>query len=96
MINEEEVKEEASSRKIFALTYSLGLPYKIESDKYVVRNISNFKSEEDLIKNLKAFYESKEINKVYLIEADYLKDREHINFIKFVVDKVEMEWLSST
>ena len=28
---------------------------------------------------------------MFIIDADYIKDKEHISFIKFVVDKIEKE-----
>lgn len=39
---------------------------------------------------LYAFYDSN-YEKVFIIEVDYYADKKHINFIKFLVDKIENE-----
>lgn len=89
----EVVLMQATSKKLLAFTFSVGLPFKKEENKgdlLQIINISNFKSEEELGKSLGAFYESKSA-KVFIIDADYIKDKQHINFIKFVVDKIEKD-----
>lgn len=71
-------------------TYSLGFPYQNHDQRLNIRNITTFKSEEDLVKILKTFYES-DNQKVFIIEIDFYADKKHINFIKFLVDKIESE-----
>lgn len=83
------------SKKLLAFTYSVGLPFSIEDQRLQIRNISNFKSEEEIVKNLRFFYEDP-IAKAIIIQADYQKDKEHISYLKFVVDKVERETLTYT
>lgn len=84
------------SAKILVFTFSPGIPFAIvdregnADPRLSIRNISNFKSEEEMSKVLQSYYESPQ-EKVLIIEADYHKDKKNINFIKFVVDKVEKE-----
>lgn len=52
---------QANSKKLVAFTFSIGFPFKIdesENDHFQIRNISNFKSEEELVKIISQFYAS--------------------------------------
>lgn len=76
-----------------AITYTLRFDLSIlgNSDgKINFRSISNFKSEQEVLKQLHMFYESK-TELVFIIDLNYIIDKQHIDFVKFIVEKVERE-----
>ena len=58
------------SKKLLAFTFSVGIPFIIDDPSLLQRNISNFKSEEEIEKNLRIFYEDIKA-KALIIQADY-------------------------
>ncbi len=74
-----------------AFTYSLRLDLSSIKDhetNILSRSVTNFKSETELLKTLQQFFDARKQN-VLIIEANYLTDKQHLSFIKFIVDKVE-------
>jgi hypothetical protein len=60
-----------------ALTYTLGFDLSISeksNGKINFRSISNFKSEQEIIKQLHQFYES-ETEIVFILDANYITDK---------------------
>jgi len=43
-----------------------------------------------LVKTLNSFYESRQ-HKVFILQANFITDKEHISFIKFIIDKISDE-----
>jgi hypothetical protein len=74
-----------------AFTYSLRLDLTSirEHETYILsRSVTNFKSEAELVKTLQQFFDARKQN-VLIIEANYITDKQHLSFIKFIVDKIE-------
>ena len=74
-----------------AFTYSLRLDLSSIRDQesfILSRSVTNFKSEGELVKTLQQFFDARRQN-VLIIEANYINDKQHLSFIKFIVDKVE-------
>jgi hypothetical protein len=74
-------------------TYSLGFDLSIinkNQSKINFKSISNFKSEQEIIKQLHLFYGS-ENEKIFILDANYINDKQHISFVKFIIDKVERD-----
>ena len=81
------------AQKVLALTYTLGFDISISENsdgRINFRSISNFKSEQEIVKQLHQFYES-ETETVFILDANYITDKSHVSFIKFIVDKVERD-----
>ncbi len=90
--------EANKSNKLLAFTYSVNLDLTafevlrkhIQEDTITVRGISNFKSEQELVRQLQKFYMS-DTQAVQILEGTFVNDKQHIAFVKFIVDKVEKE-----
>ncbi|CAG9322655.1 unnamed protein product [Blepharisma stoltei] len=79
--------------KLIAFTYDTNYysnEYEQENkSKMLVKELSSFKSEQDLTKDLQKFYvEDKEI---YILELEFSKESQHLSLIKFIIDKLEDE-----
>ena len=61
----------------------------LKKRKITIQNVSNFRSEEDVRKDLKSFYTSN--NNLYILELQFLVESEHLRLLIHLVEKIEAE-----
>ena len=79
--------------KLIGITYDVkNLDFvnkNLKKRKITIQKVSNFRSEEDVRKDLKSFYTSD--NNLYILELQFLVESEHLRLLIHLVEKIEAE-----